>query len=240
MTPLHAKSTTADIRERFDNDVERFSNLETGQQAVIDAPLMMELLARSAAAVTPNATNLLDVGCGAGNNTLKTLQYVPNLNCDLVDLSRPMLVRAQQRVSAATQGEVRAMQGDIRSLPLEDKRYDIVLAAAVLHHLRDEADWEMIFRKLYRVIAPGGSLWISDMVVHEVPLVHDMMWQQYGDYLAGLGGEAYREKVFAYVDREDSPRPVTFQLDLLRRVGFGQVELLHKHSNFAAFGAVKT
>ena len=33
------KSTVDEIRERFDNDVERFSNLATGQSATIDAPL---------------------------------------------------------------------------------------------------------------------------------------------------------------------------------------------------------
>lgn len=57
---------------------------------------------------------------------------------------------------------------------------------------------------------------------------------------ATIDADEYRDKVFAYIDREDSPRPVTYQLDLLRRVGFGQVELLHKNSCFAAFGAVKT
>ena len=30
-----------------------------------------------------------------------------------------------------------------------------------------------------------------------------------------------------------------FQLDLLRTVGFAQVEVLHKNSCFAAFGAIK-
>ena len=47
-TPLEKKSTTKEIKKRFDNDVERFSNLETGQQAIIDAPLMMDLLAHAA------------------------------------------------------------------------------------------------------------------------------------------------------------------------------------------------
>lgn len=32
------KSTREEIRARFDNDVDRFSNLETGQQTTIDAP----------------------------------------------------------------------------------------------------------------------------------------------------------------------------------------------------------
>ena len=49
----------------------------------------------------------------------------------------------------------------------------------------------------------------------------------------------YQEKVFKYIAREDSPRPITYQLELLRRVGFAHVELLHKNSCFAAFGAWK-
>ena len=34
-----SKSTVEEIRQRFDGDVERFSNLETGQSATVDAPL---------------------------------------------------------------------------------------------------------------------------------------------------------------------------------------------------------
>ncbi len=45
--------------------------------------------------------------------------------------------------------------------------------------------------------------------------------------------------MFAYVEKKDTPRPLLFQLDLLRRVGFTQVEVLHKHVCFAAFGAVR-
>ncbi len=69
--------------------------------------------------------------------------------------------------------------------------------------------------------------------------VQDMMWQRYATYLRQLGGEEYQEKVFAYIAKEDSPRPVTFQLDLLKKVGFGKVDLLHKNSCFAAFGGIK-
>ena len=66
------------------------------------------------------------------------------------------------------------------------------------------------------------------------------MWRNYGEYLDSLGGEDYRSKVFEYIDKEDSPRPVTYQLELLRKVGFAQVELLHKNSCFAAFGAINS
>lgn len=239
-TPLNQKSTNEEIKQRFDHDVERFSNLETGQQATIDAPLAMELITQAATAVTPQAKRVLDIGCGAGNNTLKLLELINPLDCDLIDLSLPMLEKAKERISQINTGTVQLFQADMRTLSLPIDHYDVVLAAAVLHHLRDDADWEAVFRKIYDVTAPGGSVWITDLVWHEDTAVQQMMWSRYGRYLENLGGAEYREKVFSYIDKEDSPRPVTYQLDLLRKVGFSHVDILHKNSNFAAFGAVKT
>lgn len=238
-TPLNKKSSLAEIRGRFDHDVERFSNLETGQKATIDAPLAMELITRAAVTTSPHAKRILDIGCGAGNNALKLLQLQNPLDCDLVDLSKPMLDCAVGRISAVNKGEVRTFQEDIRTAPLLPGAYDIILAAAVLHHLRDDRDWEETFSKLYKLTAPGGSLWITDFICHENPGVQAMMWQRYGEYLVSIGGEKYRDQVLAYTDKEDSPRPVTYQLELLRRVGFNAVEILHKNSCFAAFGAIK-
>jgi tRNA (cmo5U34)-methyltransferase len=234
-----AKSTPEQIRQRFDNDVERFSNLETGQAATMDAPLAMELVAQAAAATTPDARHVLDVGCGAGNYTLKLLQFVPNLDATLVDLSANMLTRAKERVSSATSGEVHTQQSDIRELPLADASIDIILAAAVLHHLRTDEEWHSVFAKFYRVLRPGGSIWIFDYVDHESPAVQTLMRSRHGDYLVNLNGPTYRDKVFAYIEEEDTPRSVTFQMRVLADAGFTDIDILHKNSSFAAFGGVK-
>ncbi|MFT3789133.1 MAG: class I SAM-dependent methyltransferase [Tepidisphaeraceae bacterium] len=234
------KSTPDDIRRRFDADVERFSNLETGQSATMDAPLAMDLVARAAALATPNATHVLDVGCGAGNYTLKLMQHKPNLDATLVDLSRPMLDRAVQRVSAATAGKVTALQGDIREIELAGESVDIILAAAVLHHLRTDDEWRIVFAKFHRALRPGGGVWIFDLIDHTIPAAQAIGRQQHSDYLVAFKGEAYRDHVFAYIEEEDTPKPLVYQLELLRSVGFAQVDVLHKVSCFAAFGAVKS
>jgi len=238
-TPLDQKSSVNHIRTRFDDDVERFSNLETGQLSTIDAPLTIELITRAAAACNPEARVILDIGCGAGNYTLKLLQLINPLDCDLVDLSRPMLERAKQRIAAVNKGKLRLYQEDIRLADLPAKQYDIIFAGAVLHHLREDEDWEQVFSKVYGLTAPGGSVWITDLVRHENSAVERMMWDRYGKYLESVGGQDYRSRVFDTIDREDSPRSVTYQMALLRRVGFAEVDLLHKNSCFAAFGAVK-
>ena len=233
------KSTVDQIRERFDRDVDRFSNLETGQSATVDAPLMLELVSQAAAAVTPGARDLLDIGCGAGNYSLKLLQSLPGMNVTLVDLSRPMLDRAVDRVGAATGGQVRTVQGDIREIPLGAGSLDIITAAAVLHHLRTDAEWALVFAKCHAALRPGGSFWIADVVAHDDAAVQALMWARYGEYLEAFRDAAYREHVLAYVEQEDTPRSVMFQCDQLRAAGFAHVEILHKNGCFAAFGAVK-
>src|ERR1700719_3452928 len=108
------KSSIEEIRDRFDRDVDRFSNLETGQTATVDAALALDLIARSAATATPAARAMLDIGCGGGNFTLKVLERLPNLDCTLIDLSANMLARATARVTPATTGLITAIQNDVR------------------------------------------------------------------------------------------------------------------------------
>ncbi|QDU61060.1 hypothetical protein Pan216_19130 [Planctomycetes bacterium Pan216] len=233
------KSSVEEIRERFDNDVERFSNFESGQSATVDAPLALSLVAEAAARTTPGAKHLVDIGCGAGNYTLSVLRQLPNLDVTLIDLSSNMLRRAQDRVGAATNGTVVTRQADIRELELGEGDADLVVAAAVLHHLRADEEWRDTFAKIYRSLRPGGSFWVFDLLDHDATPVREMMKRRYGDYLTGLKDEAYRDHVFDYIEKEDTPKPLVFQLDLLREVGFVHRDVLHKNACFAAFGAVK-
>jgi tRNA (cmo5U34)-methyltransferase len=232
-----AKASVAEIRERFDHDVERFSNLETGQMSTQDAPLVLETIAGAAARVTPEAKALLDLGCGAGNFSLKLAERFSFERITLVDLSANMLDRAMQRLTG-TGAELIARQCDIRDLELEPESQDLIVAAAVLHHLRAEIEWVMVFRRLYQALRPGGSLWIWDLIEHDIPGLQAEMWHRYGQYLESLKGPEYREHVFNYIGYEDSPRSVAFQLHHLRAAGF-QADAVHKNGCFAAIAAAK-
>lgn len=231
-----AKSTAGEIRARFDADVERFSSLETGQSATMDAPLVLELLPRIALSATPDAQSFLDIGCGAGNFSLKMREHSPALAVTLVDLSKPMLDRAVERLG----GAVTPLPGDIRELDIGEGTHDVAVAAASLHHLRGDGEWRLVFGKVFRSLRAGGGFWISDIVEHSIPAVQAALWSRYGDYLAGLGGDDYRDRVFAYIETEDTPRPIVYQLDLLRQVGFGSIEVVHKNGPFAVFGGIKS
>ena len=238
-TPLENKSTLEEIRARFDQDVERFSNLDTGQQATIDAPLVLDLVANACAGHLRPGDTVLDLGCGAGNFTLRVLQKTPGLNCRLADLSQPMLARAAQRIRNSGAASVATFQSDLRALAFGDGTIDTILAAAVLHHLRDDHDWRSAFARFHRWLKPGGRIYVADLCTFDAPDLQQLMWHRYGDYLTALGGGDYREKVFAYIDQEDSPRSLPYQLDLLKSTGFSRYDILHRNSVFAAYVGIK-
>ena len=233
------KSTVEEIRQRFDAEADLYTNLETGQVSAVDAALAMSLVAEAAAATTPHAQHLLEIGCGGGNYTLKLLERMPGLHVTLVDLSPTMLDLAAPRVRAQTTGSVETICSDIRDIDFGKERFDIVLASAMLHHLRADHEWHAIFQRLHDALRTGGSFWIFDIVESPLPEVQAIHWRRYGEYLRAVGGEAFRQQLYERIIAEDTPRSVPFQLDLLRTVGFSEVELLHKNSCYAAFGGMK-
>lgn len=235
------KSTLKEIEERFDQDVERFSNLETGQQTTLDATFNMELITTAIAKRYPKLKSLLDIGCGAGNYPVKLLQKVETaVDVTLVDLSQSMLDRALTRVQAGTTGSVTTIKGDFCTADLEERSFDVIIATAVLHHLRDDKDWETAFKKLYSLLREGGSLWIFDLVFQQEEQLQELVYKNYyGHYLSELKDDVYRDHVFSYIEKEDSPRDLMYQLDLLKSVGFTKVDILHKNLCFASFVGIK-
>ena len=233
------KSSPEAIRQNFDQQVERFSNIETGQTTAIDSPLCMELVARSAALLNPDAKRVMDLGCGGGNYAVKVTSLLPDVDCTLIDLSANMLASAEARVAANISGNGLAIQGDYRHIPLDENSYDIITAGTTLHHLRGDEDWELVFAKVFNALKPGGTFWINDVVISETEEINQLMID---GWLSILRKQVSPEEVDMYMERyesEDSPRTLSYQLDLMKKVGFSETIVLHKHFNFAAFGAIK-
>ncbi|WP_432797376.1 class I SAM-dependent methyltransferase [Poriferisphaera sp. WC338] len=244
------KSTAEEIRERFDHDVDRFSNLEIGQTAAIDGALCLNMIAECAAATYPKMTHVLDIGCGAGNFSLNLIKHLReqqdlppdepmDLQITLIDLSPNMLERAVQRLMPHTSGTITPICDDFQHVTIMDDQYDVVLAGAVLHHLREDKQWQDAFVKIYTTLKPGASLWVFDMIAHDNSSAQQACQKLYSDYLIAFKDEAYRDEVFAYIEKEDTPRSLGWQSRQLYAAGFSDVDVLHKHALMAAYVATK-
>lgn len=99
-----------------------------------------------------SSLRILDLGCGAGNNT----RFLASLGCqvDAIDGSSSAVAVAKKRLAAdGLSAEV--VVGDFRSLPYDDARFDCVIDRGSVTHNR-RADIEATFAEVQRVLKPGG------------------------------------------------------------------------------------
>lgn len=106
---------------------------------------------------------VLEVGYGSGL-LLPTLSRVAE-TVDGVDLaSDGAVVRAEvSRLGVGNLGELR--RGDVRALPFDDARYDLVVAFSILEHLRPE-ELPAALAEVHRVLMPGGLFLVGCPAVH--------------------------------------------------------------------------
>lgn len=228
------KSTPEAISHNFDQQVDRFLNIETGQSTAIDSPLCMELVSQTAKILCPNAENIMDLGCGGGNYAFKVASLMPTVNCTLIDISRKMVEAAEKRLQNVVLGKVTAICGDYRNVPLEENHYDIVTAGTTLHHLRQDDEWENVFKKVFKSLKDGGIFCINDIVLSEDEAVDQLMLNGWISLLKKQVPDEV-DLFFGKYESEDSPRSLNYQLDLMRTVGFSETMILHKHFNFVTF-----
>jgi tRNA (cmo5U34)-methyltransferase len=127
----------------------------------------------------------------------------------------------------------------MRQLSFAPDSFDVILAGQTLHHLRDDADWQKMFKRLHQWLRPGGVLFVADYTAFDDPAIQKLMMSRYAGHLETLGGVEFRDRVFAHCEIEDSPRSVKYQFDLLRQTGFQDYDILHRNSVFTAFYARK-
>jgi ubiquinone/menaquinone biosynthesis C-methylase UbiE len=103
---------------------------------------------------------VLDVGTGPGTLVCELARSLPGLQVYGIDLSEDMirLARAHAR-SEQLEERVQFDTGNVAHLPYPDQSFDVVVSTISMHHW-DEL--EQPLRELYRVLRPGGRLWIYD------------------------------------------------------------------------------
>ena len=122
------------------------------------------------AAELHDGAQVLEIGCGTGNLTMRAIRAHPGVELTGIDPDSRALDRARRKAGDLV--GVCFEQGYAQELPYADGSFDRVLSSMMLHHLDDGVKAAAIAEG-FRVLRPGGSIHIVDVVGHRVPVAHD-------------------------------------------------------------------
>lgn len=113
---------------------------------------------------------VLDVGCGNGFLLVEAAKRLTTGTATGIDLwlaaadgqSGEAARRNARLEGVADRVEVR--DADARAMPFPDGTFDVVLSSLMLHHAGNAADRARVLREMARVLKPGGTIVLYDML----------------------------------------------------------------------------
>jgi len=134
-----------------------FGNVEArnGLQALVEIPLMIRALR------LPHRARVLEIGCGRGVALPELDDRLEPVELIGLDIDPALLAEAVERVrNTCTYATL--VEGDVRDLPFEAGRFDLVIDFGTCYHVSDTMEGRRAaLCEVARVLQPGG------LFVHE-------------------------------------------------------------------------
>jgi ubiquinone/menaquinone biosynthesis C-methylase UbiE len=168
--------------------------------------------------LAPSSGRVLDIGTGTARIPIVMVQQGrKNIHIHAIDLSREMLKVAKTNVEAARVHDSISLQlVDAKGFPFADKQFDMVISNSVTHHIPEPLAF---FSEVARVVRPGGSIFIRDLMRPETPEALEQLVNTYaGD------ADPYQQKL--YRDSLAAALTVAEVEGLLRLAGIHDVHVM--------------
>jgi Tfp pilus assembly protein PilF/SAM-dependent methyltransferase len=129
-----------------------------GPPATIQAHLARQFPQSKILIATQDHPEILVVGCGTGQQPIEVARMYKDARVLAVDLSLTSLAYAARQTAKLGVGGIEYAQADLLQLGSLGRRFDMIQANGVLHHLADPLQG---WRVLLEMLRPGGVMYIG-------------------------------------------------------------------------------
>ncbi len=146
-----------------DADAVSFYGHEAGQVSAAALAASLGCGNPTALADLQPGQTVLDLGSGSGLDVLLSARRVgPTGIAYGLDMTPEMLDLARRNQAQAGVANARFLQGTIEQVPLPDASVDVIISNCVINLA---ADKDAVLREAHRLLVPGGSFAVSDIVL---------------------------------------------------------------------------
>jgi len=127
--------------------------------------------------------SVLDIGSGAGIDCFIAAERVgPGGRVIGLDMTPEMIAKARANAEKGGYTNVEFRQGEAEKMPVDDAAVDWIVSNCVINLSPNKP---RVFSEAYRVLKPGGSLSVSDIMVEDLPWVLRRSTTLYTSCVAG-------------------------------------------------------
>ena len=206
---------------------------------------MLEVITRC---LHTTSRQILELGCGTGELSLKILNRCPDARIIALDYSPRMLEFAQNKITAAGYQQqwtgIQTDFGEWANNPEElhiDSKFNACVSSLAIHHLRDEMKFKL-FQRIATSLSQGGCFWNADPISPESPALAEIYkaareeWaNQQGTNLAEIRAKLGTSTTQGY-SSQNQLATLDAHLQMLTKAGFETVAVPWKYYGLVVFG----
>lgn len=156
------------------NTMNYFDSIAANWNTIREGYFKDELKYKAFKEVDINGKIVADLGCGSGFISLGLLDEAKIVFS--IDNSKNMLRILKEEAKNKGYNNLYPIKGDLEDIPLFDESVDIIFINMALHHVINPSK---SIGEMYRILKPGGTLIITDVMEHDAHWAREEMFDKW-------------------------------------------------------------
>lgn len=182
-------------------------------------------------------TSIIDLGCSRGESIDALVRTFPNNRFYGIEVSKPMVRAAREKFKHDP--NVTIIEKDLKEFYPEVTHVSLVLSILALQFIPINYRHQIV-QSVYNSLQPGGAFILVEKVLGNTDRINQLMVSKYHE-LKRSNGYSYEEIDRKAMSLEGVLVPITsdWNVDMLRKTGFREVDCFWRYLNFGGWVAIK-